>query len=96
MNHTLQAARLHVIHPLVILAVPWLVVLSSFAINEVIWGVGGLGGQPGGTGGVLALYVTVAIVFLQSVTQLFPFAMTLGVSRRTFYSGTALMAAGSR
>jgi hypothetical protein len=92
MNRILQAARLHVVHPVAILGVPWLVVLSSFAINELIWGVGRLGGQPGGTGGVLALYITVTVVFLQSVTQLFPFAMTLGLSRRTFYAGTAIMA----
>lgn len=87
-----RSARLHVLHPLAILGIPWLVALSSFAINEVIWGVGDLGGQPGGAGGVLALYVTVSVVFLQSVTQLFPFSMTVGLSRRAFYAGTALMA----
>jgi hypothetical protein len=92
MNRVLEAARLHVMHPGVILGVPWLVGLSSFAINELIWGVGHLDGQPGGTGGVLALYITVWVVFLQSVTQLFPFAMSLGLSRRAFYAGTAIMA----
>jgi hypothetical protein len=92
MNRILNAARLHVVHPMAILAVPWLVVLSSFAINEAIWGFGHLGSQPGGgTGGVLALYITVAIVFVQSVTQLFPFALGMGLSRRTFYAGTAVM-----
>jgi hypothetical protein len=95
MNRVLQAARLHVVHPLIIIGVPWMVVLSSFAINELIWGFGHLSQQPGkggGTGGVLALYVTVSIVFLQSVTQLFPFALSLGLSRRIFAAGTVLMA----
>jgi hypothetical protein len=95
MNRTLQAARLHVVHPLAILGVPWLVGLSSFTVNELIWGFGHLGSQPdnaGGTGGVLALYITVSAVFLQSVTQLFPFAMGVGLSRHTFYAGTAVMA----
>lgn len=96
MNRILQAARLHVVHPRVILGVPWFVVLSSFVINELIWGFGHIAEQPGasgaGTGGVLALYIAVLFVFLQSVTQLFPFAMSLGLSRRIFFAGTALMA----
>jgi hypothetical protein len=92
MNRVLAAARLHVVHPLVILGMPWVIVLTSYAINEAIWGFGHLGTQPGGTGGVLALYITVAVAFLQSVTQLFPFALSMGLSRRTFYAGTALMA----
>lgn len=96
MNRILQAARLHVVHPLVILGVPWLVVVSSFAINELIWGFGHIAEQPGasssGTGGVLALYIAVLFVFLQSVSQLFPFALSLGLSRRVFVAGTALMA----
>lgn len=92
MSRVLQAARLHVVHPLVILGMPWVIVFSSFAINEAIWGFGHLADQPGGTGGVLALYITVTVVFLQSVTQLFPFALSLGLSRRTFYAGTALIA----
>jgi hypothetical protein len=95
MNRVLQAARLHVVHPLFILGMPWVIVLSSFTINELIWGFGNLGHQPGntgGTGGVLALYISVSIVFLQSVTQLFPFSMSLGLSRRLFSAGTAVMA----
>lgn len=96
MNRVLQAARLHVVHPLVILGVPWMVVASSFVINELIWGFGHLAEQSssssGGTGGVLALYVSVLFVFVQSVTRLFPFAMSLGLSRRVFFAGTALMA----
>jgi hypothetical protein len=95
MNRILQAARLHVVHPLVILGVPWLVVASSFTINELIWGFGRIADQPGntgGTGGVLALYITVSIVFLQSVTGLFPFALSLGLSRRLFLAGTAVVA----
>ena len=92
MDRVLTAARLHVMHPLVILGVPWLVALSSFAINIAVWGV--LVGREAGavTGGIASLYVTVMVVFAQSVSQLLPFAMGLGLSRRTFYAGTALVA----
>jgi len=93
MNRVLAAARLHLIHPLVGLGVPWLVVGISFAINWLIWDFADMQNQVddgGFTGGVLSLYITVAIVFVQAVTQMLPFAMAMSLSRRTFYLGTAL------
>src|SRR3954468_24790029 len=93
MNRILAAARLHLVHPLVILGVPWLIVLSSFALNWAIWAVAGLGSEPGGgfTGGILSLYITVLVVFVQSVTRLLPFAMGVSLSRHVFFLGTALL-----
>jgi len=94
MNRTVVAARLHAVHALVALGIPWVVVGSSFAINLVVWAaLPGDARDQGGTGGLVSLYITVAIVFLQSVTQLFPMAMGLSLSRRTFYLGTVLAAA---
>lgn len=93
MNRVLQAARLHLIHPLVILGIPWLVVSISFAINLAVWHVTPAGEDDGGfTGGILALYITVLVVYVQAVTQLLPFSMGISLSRRTFYLGTALVA----
>jgi hypothetical protein len=93
MNRVLAAARLHLIHPQVNLGIPWLVVGISFAVNWLIWHFADLQHQPGAdfTGGVISLYITVAIAFLQAVTQLLPFAMGVSLSRRTFYLGTALV-----
>jgi hypothetical protein len=93
MNRVLAAARLHLIHPLLGLGVPWLVVGISFAVNWLIWDFADLQHQPGAdfTGGVVSLYITVAIAFLQTVTQLLPFAMGVSLSRRSFYLGTALV-----
>jgi hypothetical protein len=93
MNRVVAAARLHLVHPLVTLGVPWLVAGVSFAINWLIWYFADLEHQPGAdfTGGVASLYIAVAIVFVQAVTQLLPFAMGLSLSRRTFYLGTALV-----
>lgn len=93
MNRVLAAARLQLIRPLVALGVPWLVVGISFAVNWLVWSFGDLEHQPGAgfTGGVLSLYITVAIVYLQAVTQFLPFAMGVSASRRAFYAGTALM-----
>jgi hypothetical protein len=93
MNRVLAAARIQVVHPLMIFGIPWLVVGISFAINVAIWGVAGLRDEPGAgfTGGVLALYVTVCVVFVQAVTQLLPFAMGVSLSRRTYWLGVALV-----
>ena len=68
--------------------------LSSFAINAVLWGTTPVSESDGaGTGGLAALYITVVVVYQQAVTQLLPFAMGMGLSRRSFYLGTALAAA---
>lgn len=93
MNRVLAAARLNLAHPLVTLGMPWLIVSLSFAVNVAVWHLTPAGADDGGfTGGVLALYITAMIVYLQAVTQLLPFAMGLSLSRRTFYLGTALLA----
>ena len=94
MNRVLGAARMQLTRPLGSVGFPWVIVASSFAINLAIWKVGDIAQQaPGGsTGGLAALYITVAGVFVQAVTQMFPFAMGLSLSRRDFYLGTALIA----
>ncbi|MEU2348441.1 hypothetical protein [Modestobacter sp. NPDC049651] len=94
MNRTLATARLHLVNPALSLGIPWFVAGSSFVINLLVWGLTAAGEQPGGgsTGGLAALYITVLIVFAQSITQLLPFAMGLSVTRRTFYLGTAVFA----
>jgi len=94
MNRVLAASRLQLVHPAVILGVPWAVVASSFVINWAVWSVADLrhqAGEDGFTGGILALYVTVALVFVQAVTQLLPFAMGVSLSRRSYWMGTALV-----
>ncbi|MCO7222452.1 hypothetical protein [Klenkia sp. PcliD-1-E] len=94
MNRTLVAARLHAVHAVIALGIPWVVVGSSFAINLVVWAALPTDARnDSGTGGIISLYVAVAIVFMQAVTQLFPMALGLSLSRRTFYLGTLLAAA---
>jgi hypothetical protein len=95
MNRILGAARMHLAHPLLSVGVPWAIVASSFVINYAIWQVGDVAEQTpgdGSTGGLASLYITVVVIFIQAVTQLFPFALGLSLSRRDFYLGTALTA----
>ena len=94
MNRVLQAARLHLIHPAMMLGIPWLIVSISFVINLATWYLTPAGEEDGGfTGGIGALYVTILVIFVQAVTQLLPFAMGVSLSRRAFFLGTALVAA---
>ena len=55
MNRVLAAARLQLVHPLVILGVPWMIGVISFAINWATWrivDIRSLEGDDGFTGGV--------------------------------------------
>lgn len=94
MNRVLAAARLHAMNPLLTVGIPWGIVTLSFAINLALWGTIGVGEEnpEAFTGGVASLYITMLVVFVQSVTSLMPFAMGMSLSRRTFYVGTALAA----
>jgi len=92
MNRILQAARLHVIHPMVVLGMPWLIVGLAFAVNLAAWHLTPAGAQGGGfTGGLVSLHITLMIGYVQSVTQLLPLAMGMSLSRRSFFLGTALV-----
>ena len=46
---------------------------------------------PGVTGALAALYFAAAAAHLQTMTQTFPFALSLGVTRRNFYLGAGLV-----
>lgn len=69
--------------------------LTSFLINLVIFrAIGDQGQEENTTGGLVTIYIVVFAVFIQLVTQGFPFALGLGVTRRSFYLGTALLVLG--
>jgi hypothetical protein len=96
MNRVLAAGRLQLIHPAAILGIPWAIAVSSFVINWGVWSLADLREQPDAfTGGVASLYVTVAVVFVQAVTQLLPFAMAMSLSRRTYWMGISLVGLAS-
>jgi hypothetical protein len=95
MNRVAAAGRLHLMNPLLTFGVPWAIVASSFGINVAVWVLTDAGAQPRGgvSGGVASLYITVMIIYVQSMTQVLPFAMGMSLTRRTFWLGTALVAA---
>ena len=95
MNRVVAVARMQLAHPLITYGLPAAIVSFSFAINWTIWALGDVAAHAPGdgtTGGVASLYVTVLVFFIQTVAQVFPFAMGLSISRREFYAGTGLTA----
>lgn len=85
MNRTRATTRLYLLRPVSHFSLPWGIALCSFAINLVVWWAADLASVPGVfTGGVSAFYIWVAAVYVVAVTQLWPFAASLGVTRRTF------------
>lgn len=96
MNRVLGAARLQLVNPWASIGILWAIVGLVFVVNLAIWGLADVDDLAGDstTGGLLALYITVLITFIQAVTMMFPLAMSLSLSRRLFYLGTALVAIG--
>lgn len=92
MKQVLQVARLHAINAPTTMVIPWATLALVLGINVAIFGAGAGVIEPASrtTGGLLAIYLVVGVGHLQTMTQLFPFAMGLSVTRRTFYLATGL------
>jgi len=93
-NPVLTAARLNTVGIGMRMGIPWVVVGSAFLINLLIFGLvraNTTGAEDGVTGALAALYFTAAAAHLQTMTQTFPFALSLGVTRRNFYLGAGLV-----
>ncbi|WP_045876148.1 hypothetical protein [Pseudofrankia sp. DC12] len=80
-----NVAEYHLVHRFIYLGMPWAIVGFSFLVNLVV------STQVEGvrTGGLGAIFVYVLICGLYSTTTSLPFALALGLSRRTYYLGTA-------
>jgi hypothetical protein len=91
MSRILPVARLHLVGWRSSLGWPWAILGISFAVNLAVFA--SIGDVPNGaiTGGLSSIYIVVLIVWSQAITQVFPFAMALSVTRREFYVATALV-----
>lgn len=94
MNTWTSVARYQVTTPRWgILALPWLILALNFLIALVILtDTPAAGhGQPRYTGALASIYVVLIVVGAMAISQKLPFALAIGLSRRTFYAGTALL-----
>ena len=98
-------ARYHLVIPWLAVGLPWAFLAISFAVNLTISGLAPLSyhtvltdhglvqvanPKPYYTGGVASIYVFLLIVGINSISRSLPFGLAVGVSRRSFYTGTAL------
>jgi hypothetical protein len=88
-----NVARFHLADRLSYTALPWAVLAFDF----IVWlalaaGAGGGGSVQVPTGALAAIYVFFLIAGALSIFRSLPFAFALGVSRRSYYAGTALLA----
>jgi hypothetical protein len=86
-NTWVKVARYHLVRPTNYLLLPGLLPVA-FALGAVTVGRGRDHDAFGYLGGVLFYF---AVMGSQAISRSLPFGLTLGASRRSFYSGTALL-----
>lgn len=94
MNRLLTLLRIQFLSWRLSLALPLGLLALILGINLAIFASIGDAVPPEGrtTGALMSIYIIIGVGYLQSMTQLFPFVLGLGVTRRAFYSATALLA----
>jgi hypothetical protein len=85
MNTWVKVARFNLVRPANYLVLPWILPFS-FALGAVT-----ARGSHEATGYLLSFFIFFAVQGWQTVSRSLPFGLALGASRRSFYSGTALL-----
>jgi len=90
-----RVARLHLVDRFSYTWLVWGVLAFTFVVNVAIFAALPQT-QPDGnyTGALVTIYIFMAVIGVQAATKFLPFAMTLGVSRRTYYVGTVTLVLG--
>ncbi|MBO0822397.1 MAG: ABC transporter permease [Actinobacteria bacterium] len=93
MTTLVNIARYHLVDRLTYVILPWGLMAFSFLVNL---GVGALvPNTPQGyyTGGLATIYIYLLVCGTLSMTRSLPFGLMLGVGRRGYYLGTAMLVA---
>jgi hypothetical protein len=85
-NSMLKVARYHLMTPVLLLGLPWAALAFAFAVNAA------RGGETF-RAGASSIFVIFFITGVQRIGQWLPFGLALGMTRRSFYAGTALLGA---
>jgi hypothetical protein len=93
MTAWISVTRYHLVDRVNYLAIPWCVLAFAFGIDVVILvAARAAPASPHPVGGMSGFCVFLFIAGLLSVTRSMPFGLALGVSRRSYYLGTLLLA----
>ena len=89
-----DVARYHLVQRVNYLILPWAIVAFIFALNLLIIAAvtpaGDNSHHP--VGGLASIFILLFALGVQSVARSLPFGLALGISRRSYYLGTALLA----
>jgi len=106
MSTLVKVARYHLVQPWQYLVVPWGILTFSFLVSLVVYAivpadhhtvmtahgaVSVLNSRY--TGASSSFFIYFLVLGIQSIGRSLPFGLALGTSRRTYYTGTALLAA---
>ncbi|MCW0216071.1 MAG: hypothetical protein OJJ54_22205 [Pseudonocardia sp.] len=91
LGRAVKVARIQTVNLPMQLGMPWVILGTAFVINLIIFALVPDTGDPKITGAIMSIYIFMLIAHLQSMTQVFPFALGLSVTRRDFFAGTSLL-----
>ncbi len=91
MNTLVNVARYHLVDRMSFVALPWGILTFSFLVNVVVSLSVPTGPAGIYTGGLATIYVFLLVCGALIMTRSLPFGLMLGISRRTYYLGTALL-----
>jgi len=105
MSTLVKVARFHLVQPFQYLAMTWIIVALGLAFSVAVDAMHASGHPVGAvvngsapdrvryTGALAGFFVFFLVIGVQSIGRSLPFGLALGVSRRSYYLGTALFAA---
>jgi hypothetical protein len=93
MTTIVNVTRYHLIDRVSYVALPWFILALAFAADIAILVAATTSATPHPVGGIASIFIFVFAVGLLSATRALPFGLALGVSRRSYYLGTVLLAA---
>ncbi|HVA22579.1 MAG TPA: ABC transporter permease, partial [Candidatus Micrarchaeia archaeon] len=91
MTTWIRVARYHLVDPIAYLVGPWAILAFVFLVNLVITAVQG---GPNPTKALAVVFLYFFAIGILSISRSLPFGLALGVSRRSYYTGTVLLVAG--
>jgi hypothetical protein len=105
MSTFVKVARYHLVQPFPLLVVTWLILAFTFVVSCIAFALTPVGhpaltghapapaADTRVTGALCSFFLFFFVLGVQSVGRSLPFGMALGISRRAYFTGTALLAA---
>jgi hypothetical protein len=93
MTTWLKVCRFHLLQRMNYFVLPLVILAFGFLVDVVVLKLTPAGHSPNRwVGGLGAIYVLVFVLGVQSVARSLPYALSLGITRRAYFIGTALLA----